>query len=277
MAAWGEAVMSATRALEGGWRGRQAPRIAARSQPLVSVNTVVRNAASALPRTLESVRDQSFGPLEHIVIDGASSDGTVELLQLHDDELAFWLSAPDGGIFDAMNKGVRHACGEWIAFLNAGDYYLTPTTIADVFAHDWHGADFIYGHTLFLGGDARGVVRSLDFSHLWKTMIFTHQSLFTRAAILRERPFDTGFRICADYDLIVESYYSGRRFAGVDMAIAAFDPGFSDSSRARMAWEKWQVMRRRRNDLAFHWFYAKLFLRRLGRDAARRLCRPRGR
>jgi len=102
-------------------------------------------------------------------------------------------------------------------------------------------------------------------------MIFTHQSLFTKTEILKKRHFNTTFRICADYDLIYNSWIQGLKFFNSDTVIASFHPGFSDISRARMAWEKWRVVKKHRNDAQFHIFYIKLFLKRLFRDIINRL------
>ena len=90
----------------------------------VSIITSVYNAASTLEGCLLSVRNQSYHDVEHIVIDGGSTDGSVELIQRHSSQLAYWISEPDGGISDAWNKGLSAATGEWIAFLGADDVLL---------------------------------------------------------------------------------------------------------------------------------------------------------
>jgi hypothetical protein len=176
------------------------------------------------------------------------------------------LSEPDRGIFDAMNKGIMLARGDWINFLNCGDCFYRNDTVQTVFSQNYKDADFIYGHTDFRGGDFHGVVKAWDFSILWKTMIFTHQSLFCKSAILKKRYFNTRFRICADYDLVYNSWSRGLKFYNSDTVIASFHPGFSDISRAKMAWEKWLVVRKHRHDLTFHFFYLRLFMKRLLRD-----------
>jgi glycosyltransferase involved in cell wall biosynthesis len=239
--------------------------------PLVTVVTVVLNEAETLERTIHSVLRQSYDNIELIVIDGGSTGPTLDIIRKYGDKIDYWLSEPDQGIFDAMNKGIALAGGEWINFLNCGDYFYRNDTVQSVFSRDYIDADFIYGHSDFQGGDFRGVVKAWDFGILWKTMIFTHQSLFSKSAILKKRPFNTDFRICADYDLIFNSWADGLKFHNSDTVIASFNPGFSDLSRARMAWEKWQVVRRHRNDLPFHFFYLRLFLKRWLRDIMFRL------
>lgn len=239
--------------------------------PLITIITVVLNEPQALKRTIASVLEQSCDNIEFIIIDGASSDSTIEVIKSYEDKIDFWISEPDKGIFDAMNKGIDLASGEWINFMNAGDYFYQKDTVKTVFNKDYGNADFIYGHTNFLGGDFNGIVKVWDFKILWKTMVFTHQSLFTRSDILKNRKFDTRFKICADYDIIFNSYMLGLTFFNSDTVIAAFDPGFSDVSRARMAYEKWKVVKKHRNDFQFHWFYLQLFFKRFVRDIRKRL------
>lgn len=239
--------------------------------PLITVIIVVLNEVQSLERTINSVIQQSYPNIELIVIDGGSAQPTLDIINKYADKIDYWQSEPDEGIFDAMNKGIRLASGEWINFLNCGDHFYRSDTVQNVFSQDYKDADFIYGHTEFQGGDFCGVVKTWDFDILWKTMIFTHQSLFTKTEILKKRNFNTKFRICADYDLIYNSWRNGLKFHNSDMVIASFHPGFSDVSRARLAWQKWCIVKKHRNDLPFHLFYLQLFLRRLFRDIFKRL------
>jgi len=238
--------------------------------PTVTVITVTLNDAEKLEKTICCVLEQTYPLIEYIIIDGRSTDSTPGLLKKYEGKIHRVVSEPDNGIFDAMNKGIDLASGKWIIFLNAGDYFYEKNTVETVFNTGYGDAHFIYGHTYFLGGDFRGVVKAWSFDSLWKTMIFTHQSLFTRGDVLKKHKFDTSFKICADYQLIFDSYMEGLRFFNSDKVIAAFDPGFSEVSRARMAIEKWKVVKRYRNDLKFHWFYFTLFIKRLFRDISRR-------
>lgn len=234
--------------------------------PLVSVVTVVLNEVEALELTITSVLRQTYANVELVVIDGGSGKPTLDIIKKYEDRIGSWLSEPDRGIFDAMNKGIDRAAGDWIIFLNCGDRFYRDDTLQTVLDKDCQDADFIYGDTDFHGGDFRGVVKAWDFGILWKTMIFTHQSLLSRSEVLRRRRFNTSFRICADYNLIYNARADGLKFFYCGETIASFHPGFSEISRARMAWEKWRVVRRHRNDVTFHLFYLQLFLRRLVRD-----------
>lgn len=246
----------------GGLRLRGYGKRGSMGLPLVTVVTVVRNERKALVDTLASVWDQSYPNLELVVVDGASTDGTPEYLRSAGDRIDLWISAPDNGIFDAMNKGVRLASGDWVIFLNAGDSFYLPLTVEKVMCRIPAHAELVYGHTYFLGGDFFGIVPAWPLNQLWRTMVFTHQSLLTRREYLLNHPFDTRFRICADFNLIYNAYMEGRHFFNSEETIGCFAPGFSETSRARMAWEKWRVVRKHRNQPRVHLFYLKLIARR---------------
>lgn len=255
----------------GGLRERGFIRKSSPELPLVTVITVVLNDAEGLKKTMASVLGQSYDNIEYIIIDGGSGEPLQQVLRENGEWADLWISEPDKGIYDAMNKGAGLASGAWIIFINAGDYFYETDTVRKVFCKNYDAADFIYGHTFFLGGDFYGVVRAWSFDILWKTMIFTHQSLFTRSEILKRSKFDTRFKICADYNLIYNAYVSGMKFVNSDIVIAAFDPGVSEVSRSRMAYEKWRVVRKHRNDFHFHWFYIKLFFSRFLRDLRKKI------
>jgi glycosyltransferase involved in cell wall biosynthesis len=254
----------------GGLRASGYRKTSCSDRPVVTVVTVVLNDAAGLQKTIASVASQTYDNIELIVIDGNSSDGSPDVISSCQDRIDFWVSEPDRGIYDAMNKGIDLATGVWINFLNCGDCFYQADTVETVFRNSRPDADFIYGDTFFLSGDFHGVVKAWDFSQLWKTMVFTHQSLFAKTEILKDRKFDTSFRICADFDIIFSSYMQGRTFHYADTVIAMFDPGYSDVNRALMAIEKWRVVRRYRSDVRFHLFYAGLVVRRFFHDLVKR-------
>ena len=240
---------------------------------MVTVVTIVFNDAEGLANTLASVVEQTYKNKEYIVIDGGSENPTLNVTKKNESHIDCWISEPDEGIYDAMNKGVDHAKGEWVIFMNAGDTFYDKSVISTVFSRDYGEADFIYGHTHFLSGDFKGIVKAWDFDILWKTMIFTHQSVFTRRKILEGHRFNTKYKVCADYDLIFTSYMKGSRFVNSDTVISVISPGMSDVNRARMAIEKWRTVRKFRNDFRMHSFYIGPIIRRFFRDVKTRLSR----
>lgn len=177
------------------------------SAPLVSVVTVVRNAAGLIEETLRSVVGQASRDHEYLVLDGASTDGTVPIVERYAGDLAYFRSEPDRGIYDAMNRGLRLARGEFVYFLNAGDRLYADTTLQQLAPLLRGGCDFFSGRVRFLSPEGAATDRhypdprpSLDL--LWRGCTIAHQGTFVRRELLlRLGGFDTGFRSSADYDL----------------------------------------------------------------------------
>ena len=104
--------------------------------PKISIVTVTYNCKDTVEKTIQNVLKQTYPNIEYIVIDGNSTDGTKEIIERYADRLAYWVSEPDKGIYDAMNKGIKAATGDWILFRNSGDYFFEPSTVEKVF--DWY-------------------------------------------------------------------------------------------------------------------------------------------
>ncbi|MBP5219574.1 MAG: glycosyltransferase, partial [Bacteroidaceae bacterium] len=102
------------------------------SNPIISVVTVTFNSLPLLKKTMQSVESQDYENIEYLIIDGASSDGTADYLEKYDWRNIKFVSEPDGGIYDAMNKGIRMASGDYCIFMNAGDCFASPTVVSDV-------------------------------------------------------------------------------------------------------------------------------------------------
>jgi len=173
--------------------------------PAISVVTVVRNGADVLARCLESVAGQTCPGVEHIVVDGASTDGTVDLLRTWSDRIALWVSEPDSGIYDAMNKGIGLARGEWIHILNADDRYASPRALEEALPRlDLRRTNAFPVWLDYPEGDARlhsptgGWRRQLLSPALIHPGLIVHRSQYE--ALGR---FDTTFSLAADHDLIL--------------------------------------------------------------------------
>ena len=115
------------------------------NKPLITVVTVVFNGAKLLDDTIKSVINQTYSNIEYIIIDGCSTDGTLDIIEKYRDEIS-WVSEHDKGIYDAMNKGIALANGKWINFMNAGDSFYSLSTIADVFVGNKYDEDVLFGN-----------------------------------------------------------------------------------------------------------------------------------
>lgn len=191
--------------------------------PLVfSIITVTRNDIDGLRRTQVSVEAQRFGAIEWIVVDGASDDGTAAHLGT---TAARWLSEPDLGIYDAMNKGLKLASGELVQFLNSGDCLAREDTLSRV-ADAAADVDLVYGdgREIFPGG--RSIYRrARDQSSLWRGLFTRHQAMFYRRACIGTRTFDLRYPLAADYLMTASLLKEGARTSYIPRPLCDFQCG----------------------------------------------------
>lgn len=184
----------------------------------ISVVTVCFNAADTVLETLRSVEEQDHPDVEHIVVDGASTDGTAELIRRHGTKVACFISEPDHGIYDAMNKGLAHATGEVVAFLNADDVYLHSGVLSRVAAvMKTPELDACYANLVYVDRtDPSRVVRvwrSRDFvpGLFLRGWMPAHPTLFCRRRVFNDfGVFDLAFRQQSDFDLTMRFFEIGR-------------------------------------------------------------------
>lgn len=200
--------------------------------PLVSVITVVRNGAAHIAEAINSVVVQDYPNIEHIVIDGGSTDGTQEIIERNRSKLAYYVSEPDRGISHAWNKGVAVAKGDYIAFLNADDYYLPSFVRRSVAAATGAANEIIYGATLVISesGTAEQVVdgsfkpdrirHGFGFRH---PACLTHRDLFQKVGA-----FDEAVRIACDTDFLLRCVRSGASFRKSRAVVCMRRGGISD-------------------------------------------------
>ena len=171
-------------------------------QPLISVVTVSYNAVSTIEETICSVINQTYSNIEYIIIDGGSTDGTVDIIKKYADKIAYWVSEPDKGIYDAMNKGIDVATGEWINFMNSGDTFCN-NVLSEIFVAE-KSADILYGDAMLKYSWGDIVVAPEQLDKLTYMMPFCHQATFVRAFLLKKHPFDLCFKIAADFHFLYD-------------------------------------------------------------------------
>lgn len=198
---------------------------------LITVVTVCFNAEEEIKRTVCSILDQSFSDFEYVVVDGKSTDGTVGYMSGKRDDLenkgiSFNLiSEPDKGIYNAMNKGIDLASGEWVIFLNAGDVFYDSLTLEKVcsFLNEAPDADIVYGDVVLKKDNKYKIEKVDDLEKILYLMPFCHQSSFTRREVLKEFRFDEKYKICADHDLFARCFQNGRKFKYMSYPIAVYE------------------------------------------------------
>lgn len=194
----------------------------------------MRNAAGSMRITAESVLSQSYGNIEYVVVDGASDDGTQDYVRSLGESVDVFISEPDRGIYDAMNKGLRAASGEWIIFMNAGDIFYGPDTVARVFDFgNYDGAGVVYGNVAKKNAEGALVVKKAGTPHNSHRMFFCHQSAFYRRSELLKEEFDIKHRMSADIHQVKRLFKKGVGFRQLDLPVAIFDTrGVSNVSRS---------------------------------------------
>ncbi|MCR5300822.1 MAG: glycosyltransferase [Lachnospiraceae bacterium] len=196
----------------------------------ISVITVCYNAAALLPVTMESVLAQDNADMEYIIEDGGSTDETHKIIESYREKFRSknipfkYHSEPDSGIYDAMNKAVAYAEGGYVNFMNAGDCFYSSSVVDAVSQKMTGSPAIIYGDcAVYEYGRFFRYQKSPE--RIEEMMPFSHQSVFARTDILREHPFVTGYRFCADYDFLLTVHDLGLLFAdaGVVVCITTAD------------------------------------------------------
>lgn len=174
-------------------------------QPTFSIITVTFNAEAAVEVTLKSVREQTYPFIEHIIIDGASTDNTLSVIEKYKDRIARVVSEPDKGLYDAMNKGISLATGDYLCFLNAGDAFHESTTLQKLQAANQERADIIYGETAVVNADRQFLhmrkhkaPEKLTWKSFRQGMLVCHQAFFVKRSMAE--PYDLQYRYSSDFD-----------------------------------------------------------------------------
>ncbi len=203
------------------------------SKPKITVVTVCYNAVDTIEETILSVLNQTYGNIEYIIIDGGSTDGTVDIIKKYADRLAYWVSEPDRGIYDAMNKGIDAATGDFINFMNAGDRFIDNCILTHVSEYLDPGSDIVYGDIIT---ESETTQKRLYASPIEKMDVedpIPHPASFTKRVLLKNNKFDTSFRIAADYDFFYRQYYAKKKFIYIGIPIAYFKEGGISSTAPR--------------------------------------------
>jgi glycosyltransferase involved in cell wall biosynthesis len=215
-----------------------------RANPLVSVVTVVLNSRDFLVRTIESVSAQDYNNIECIVVDGGSSDGTEECLNSYSDVVTSFISEPDGGIYDAMNKGLGLCSKDsvFVVFMNAGDVFCDEFVVSEAMRSIDSVSCHLYGDVVRNNQRIRAINRVNLYT--LSTNMICHQSILFLTASLRKIPYDIKYKLCADYKLLIELILRGECFRYMDMPFAVFEgSGISNQQRGLLHFEKKQIRR----------------------------------
>lgn len=213
-----------------------------------TIITCTYNAAATLERTIRSVDTQTYPCIEHLIIDGASKDGTLEIAATS--KRARVISEPDKGLYDAMNKGIRMATGDYIIFLNAGDKFHTDDTLEKVSAMIKDNPDVIYGETALVDNDGEfkrmrrlQAPENLSWKSFKKGMLVCHQSFWVKRELAARTPYDLTYRYSADIDWCIRIMkQSTVLFNTHETLIDYLEEGMTTKNRKASLEERFRIM-----------------------------------
>ena len=250
---------------EGGLRTQRYFKMSLPYKPLITVITVVFNGEKYLEDTILSVLNQTYNNIEYIIIDGGSTDGTIDIIKKYDGQIDYWVSEKDDGLYYAMNKGLFLAVGDWVNFMNCGDSFFEKDTIDKIFkCKNRNGV--IYGDVMFsFDGTNFVYVKAKELIHFWKGMQFVHQASFVSSDLMRKYPFDTSYKLIADYNSLYQIYLSNAEFTYVNLPICNFlAGGISDNNPKTICESKKMIFKIHRNintKLFYHFRYIECFIK----------------
>ncbi len=213
----------------------------------ISIITVNRNNAEGLKKTIQSVIEQTYTNYEFIIIDGHSSDKSVDIISQYESKIHYWISEPDTGIFNAMNKGIKQASGDYLYFLNSADAFASPNVLKDIFEKTIYNAPFINGHQLNDFGNYTQRVPALNrqltlFDFYWGTIkhqaTFIHKNMFSKYGM-----YDESLKITADWKFFLQTiglHNEQPQFIDTDIVLFQWD-GISTNPQLHQKHEEERV------------------------------------
>lgn len=221
---------------------------------MISVVTVSYNVVRDIEQTILSVINQTYGNIEYIIIDGNSTDGTVEIIKKYADKISYCISEPDKGIYDAMNKGIDAASGDYIIFMNSGDKFNDKNSIADIFNNTGLTQDIIYGDSVYRYKNGTRIVKALPSNVMKYKLPFSHQSVFVRTNIMKKTHFDLKYRLASDYDFFLTAYKHNRSFAYLPVIVG--DVRIDDGASYQHFYKSKKEVMRIHIEHGYSWFFA---------------------
>ena len=217
------------------------------SMPLISIITVVKNDVANIEETILSVLNQTYNNVEYIIVDGASTDGTLDIIKKYEKHVDLWVSEPDDGLFYAFNKGVDLVTGKWVEFLNCGDFFYNNTVLAEIFAGQKIDANAVYGSVVCHVNGRRVIIDAHEDikEKAWQGMRLIHEALFVKAEIIKKFKFDTRYKVSGDGDFVVKCIARGYKF--IKTSVIVFETraqGFSAMHWLVARKENWLISRK---------------------------------
>jgi glycosyltransferase involved in cell wall biosynthesis len=227
------------------------------ANPKVSIVTTVRNAVNTIEQTILSVLNQTYKNIEYIIIDGGSTDGTLDIIEKYRDSVSVFISEPDKGIADGFNKGIARASGQWIGMINADDWY-TQDAVELMMINTYANDDVCCANLLLIGENGFKKIKKSKIGWLNYGMYIMHPTCFVKSTVYKAvGRYDTTYKIAMDFDMFLRIKHAGYRIKHIDEHIACMRTFGVSNDVKKMHAEELAVMKHN-----LHWssfFFASLF------------------
>ncbi len=196
------------------------------TKPFLSIITVTLNNINGLKKTAASITSQTNQDIEWIIIDGDSSDGTKSWLQQRSMEKLKWISEPDNGLYDAMNKGLAKSCGRYVTFLNSGDQFAKTQTIEEIKKYEDLSSHFIYGDAIeLLKNNQTSIKKARPYNTIYKGLFTHHQAIIYKRTSIKNLKYNTAYKIAADYDFTARALQNAKKTTYINVPLCIFESG----------------------------------------------------
>ncbi|OAQ38446.1 glycosyl transferase [Pedobacter psychrophilus] len=227
-------------------------------EPLLTVITVVYNNEKHIERTIKSVINQTYSKIEYLIIDGKSTDGTLEIIEKYKENITKIISEPDKGIYDAMNKGLKLAKGDYVLFMNSGDEIYDNQTVAKIF-YDQAFADIYYGETEMIDENLKSqgqrrhkAPENLNLDGFKYGMSVSHQAIYIKKSMTKL--YDSQYQLSADIDWILDAISKAKTIVNTKMYVARYlMGGMSKQKHQQSLIERYQIFEK------YYGFFPNIF------------------
>jgi len=232
----------------GGYRTIGKSSVIEEGKPVVSVITIVFNSEDLIERTINNVLSQSYPNIEYIIIDGGSTDKTIDIINKYSKKIAYWQSEPDKGLYDAMNKGLENASGDYVWYINSGDLIYSENTVTKILGNLDVLPDILYGETKIVDQNYQEIgLRRLKTPEKlsWKSfkngMMVCHQSILVKRNIAEN--YDLKYKRSADYDWVLKALRKTDKIRNTGQILSQFlDGGVSKKTIPGSLKERFNIM-----------------------------------
>lgn len=222
--------------------------IQSKRYPKVSLITVVLNGEAHLEQTIRSVAAQKYPNIEYIIIDGGSTDRTLDIIEKYKSHIDYWLSEPDKGIYDAMNKGIKAASGEVIGILNSDDWYENDIIEWVVEIFEVSGADAVHGAMEIIQEDSKPMIKPApqNLNGFAKGMLLNHPTIFAKKTLYDKYGlFDIDYKIASDWEMMLRWWLDDVKFYADDRVFSHFRMGGTSSTHLKKSFEEKHMIRKK--------------------------------